>query len=179
MSAAPRPPKNLYLIGLRATGKSTVGPMLAERLGLPFHDADVILETRAGHAIRDIFAAEGEPHFRDLEEQVLRDLSTAGPAVIATGGGVVLREANRERLRATGTVVWLTGDVETMLARLRDDPATGERRPNLGPGGRVEIEELLRARTPLYQSCADVTIDTTGRSPETVVQAILASCSIS
>lgn len=175
-----RPPRQIvYLIGLRATGKSTVGKLLAERLGVPFHDADVVLETRAGRTIRDIFATEGEAKFRDLEQEVLRELSESGPAVVATGGGVVLREANREVMRSSGKVVWLMADIDTMLTRLRDDPATTERRPDLAAGGRAEIEQLLQSRESLYQSCADVTIDTTGRSPEAVVETILASCSIS
>lgn len=178
MSESPAP-RIVYLIGLRATGKSTVGRLLAARLGVPFHDADAVLEARSGRPIRDIFANEGEAHFRDLEELVLRDLSAAGPAIIATGGGVVLREANRERLRATGKVVWLTADIDTMLARLDADPTSAGRRPDLAGGGRAEIEGLLQARAPLYHSCADRTIDTTGRSPEAVAEDILASCSTS
>jgi shikimate kinase len=177
MSESPR--RRIYLIGLRATGKSTVGRLLAERLGVPFHDADAVLEARAGLTIRDIFAAEGEPYFRDLEEQVLRDLSATPPAIIATGGGAILREANRDCMRATGIVVWLTADVETMLTRLNGDATTAGRRPDLAGGGRAEIEALLQARSKLYHSCADLTIDTTGRSPEAVVEDILASCSIS
>jgi shikimate kinase len=170
------PPRQIvYLIGLRATGKSTVGPMLAKRLGVPFHDADLVLETRAGRSIRDIFAADGETKFRDLEQEVLSELSRSGPAVVATGGGVILREANRERMRANGQVVWLTTDVDTMCARLQTDAMTVERRPHLAAGGRAEVEELLRTRESLYRQCADVTIDTTARSPEAVVDAILAS----
>jgi shikimate kinase len=176
MSAARRV---LYLVGLRGSGKSTVGRLLAERLKIPFHDADAVLEARAGRSIRDIFAAEGEASFRDLEEQALRDLSDLGPAVVATGGGVILREANRERMRASGMLVWLTADIDTMLARMERDPHTADRRPALVAGGRDEIEELLRQRTPLYHACADLTIDTARRSPEAVVHDILASCSIS
>jgi shikimate kinase len=169
----------VYLVGLRGTGKSTVGRLLAERLGLAFHDADAVLEAKAGRSIRDIFAADGEAHFRGLEADVLRDLSRSGPAVIATGGGVVLREANRQLMQATGKTVWLTADIDTMLSRLQTDAAGAARRPDLAGGGRAEIEELLCLRTPLYQSCADLTFDTARRSPEAVVHDILASCSIS
>jgi len=176
MGEVPASRRILYLIGLRATGKTTIGRLLAEHLGVPFHDADVVLETRAGRSIRDIFAENGEVHFRELEAEVLCDLSGSGPAVIATGGGVVLREANREQMRATGKVVWLTADVDTMRVRMQTDLTTAARRPDLGGGGVAEIEELLRGRAPLYQACANLTIDTTGRSPDAVVKAILASC---
>src|SRR5262245_61412124 len=104
----------IVLIGLRGTGKTTIGQLLAKKLQLPFCDADTELEARAGRTIRDIFASAGENHFRDLEVEVLQDLLDRGPAVIATGGGVVLREKNRKLLRATSKVVWLTADIETL-----------------------------------------------------------------
>src|SRR5713101_3976970 len=78
----------LFLIGLRGSGKTTVGRLLASRLGLPFHDADDVLETKSGRSIRDLVQTDGEPAFRDLEERVLAELVARGPAVIATGGGV-------------------------------------------------------------------------------------------
>src|ERR1051326_5701426 len=119
----------IYLIGLRGTGKTTVGRLLAKLLNRPFHDADELLEQRAGRLIRDIFAAEGEAGFRDREEAILTELSAAGSSVIATGGGVVLRESNRETMRRTGVAVWLTADVDTLVQRLQSDPATMQRRP--------------------------------------------------
>jgi len=168
---------NLFLIGLRGTGKSTVGPLLAERLGLPFFDADAELEATAGRSIREIFAAEGEPPFRDLEEKLLVALLARGPAVIATGGGVVLREANRRRLSDSGRVVWLTADHATLWQRLQNDPAGGRQRPNLAGGGMSEIEELARQREPLYRSVAHLTISVVGRSPEQVASDIVTACS--
>jgi shikimate kinase len=165
----------IVLIGLRGTGKSMVGRLLAERLSLPFYDADVELEERAGQSIREIFAAEGEGHFRDLESEMLHELLQRGPAVVAAGGGVVLREANRRRLQAAGKVVWLTADAETLWQRLQNDDATWGRRPNLIAGGRAEIEELLRQRESLYRACADLSVNTTGRTPGEIVGEILAS----
>ncbi|HEV3146830.1 MAG TPA: shikimate kinase [Gemmataceae bacterium] len=169
----------IVLIGLRGTGKTTVGQLLAKKLGLPFFDADTELEAKAGRSIRDIFANEGETYFRNLEAQVLQDLLSRGPAVIATGGGVVLREENRQRLRSAGKVVWLTADVDTLGQRLRSDDATWARRPNLLTGGIVEITELSQQRDPLYRECSTLIVDTAGRSPEEIAEAILPSCTIS
>ncbi len=157
----------IFLIGLRGTGKSTIGRLLADRLGVTFVDADAELESRAGRTIREIFAADGEQAFRDLESLVLADLIAADVGVIATGGGVVLRESNRQRMRA-GRVVWLTANVDELWQRLKADPASRERRPDLTVGGRDEIAQLALARDSLYRACADHIIDTTGRTPEAV-----------
>jgi len=166
---------SIVLIGLRGTGKTTVGRLLAEKLSLPFYDADVELEARAGRSIREIFETEGETRFRDLESEILQELLQRGPAVVAAGGGVVLRESNRQRMRAAQKVVWLTADVETLWQRLQGDDATWGRRPNLIAGGRTEIEELLRQRESLYGACADLSVNTTGRTPGEIVGEILAS----
>jgi shikimate kinase len=165
----------LFLIGYRGTGKTTVARLLAQRLGWKWLDADAELEARHGRSIRAIFADEGEAGFRDKEAAVLADLCTLKGHVIASGGGVVLRPENRERLRAAGKVVWLTGDARTLWARLQQDTSTPERRPNLTQGGLAEIEELLKAREPFYAACAHFTVNTTGRSPEEVVEFILAA----
>jgi shikimate kinase len=166
-------PPTLFLIGYRGTGKTTVGRLLAEHLGWEFVDADAELEARHGTTIAEIFAAEGEAGFRDKEAAVLRDLCRRGGCVVATGGGVVLREENRTLLREAGFVAWLTADVETIARRVAADPTTAGRRPNLTVGGSVEVAELLRAREPLYRACADLEIATPGRSPESVAEAIL------
>jgi shikimate kinase len=167
------PRSSIFLIGYRATGKSTVARLLAARLGWDAVDADEVLETQHGRTIRQIFAEEGEAGFRDKEAAVLEALCQRPRLVVATGGGVILREANRGRLRATGRVIWLTADAQTIWSRLQQDPATSERRPALTVGGLAEVEELLRVREPLYRSCADLVIDTVGRSPEEVVAHIL------
>jgi shikimate kinase len=163
----------LYLIGYRGTGKTTVGQVLAERVGWTFLDADVVLEATAGKSIKEIFAAEGEVGFRDREAQNLRELSVRSQSIVATGGGIILREENRRVLKETGFVAWLTAPVDEIAARMAADPSTGDRRPNLTVGGTIEIAELLKQRESLYRDCADLEIDTNGRSPEFVVERIL------
>jgi shikimate kinase len=125
--------------------------------------------------IRQIFAEEGEAAFRDREQELLEDLCRRRQHVIATGGGVVLRDVNRERLKRAGFCVWLSADAHTIWLRLQADATTAERRPPLTVGGRDEVEQLLRIRTPLYRVCADLTVDTVGRSPADITDEIVRS----
>lgn len=171
----PRLPPRIFLIGYRGTGKSTVARLLAARLGWDWLDADAVLEARHGRTIRQIFAEEGEAGFRAKEAAMLEELCRHERHVIATGGGVVLRPENRRLLTESGAVVWLTADPQTLWDRLRQDATTAERRPDLAQGGRAEVEELLRAREPLYAACAHQTVNTASRSPAEVVEAILST----
>ena len=168
-------PGNLILlVGPRGSGKSTVGPALARALGWAFADADELVEAAAGRSIADVFRAEGEPGFRDRESAALAELCAKPDHVVATGGGVVLREANRDLLNRSGFVVWLTVTPELALARMTADPTTAARRPNLtAAGGLPELRELIAAREPLYRAVADFTCDTAGRSPAEAAAAIL------
>ncbi len=163
----------IFLIGYRCTGKTTVARLLAEKLGWEWVDADEVLETRYGVTIRQIFAAEGEVGFRDKEEKVFAELCQLRRHVIATGGGIILRETNRERMRSTGKVVWLWANAETIWQRLQVDPSTAERRPPLTVGGLAEIEETLRIRDPMYRGCADFMVPTSDHTPEDVVEVIM------
>jgi shikimate kinase len=166
----------VFLIGYRGTGKSTVAALLAERLGWAWLDADAYLEAQAGCSIRAIFEKEGEAGFRVREEAALAELCRLENVVLATGGGIVIRPANRRLLKASGFVVWLTADAETIWQRLQGDAATRERRPDLtAQGGLEEIRALLAERQPWYRECAHLTVDTAGRSPEDVAEAILAA----
>jgi shikimate kinase len=165
---------SIALIGFRGAGKTTVAAVLARRLGWDWIDADVEIERRAGKSIADIFADSGEPAFRELEAAVVADLCRRDRAVLALGGGAVLRDDNRRAIRGCGAVVWLRASVEAIARRIAADPATSARRPNLtAAGGREEIERLLEVRTPSYQACATLEVDTEDKSPVEISEEIL------
>lgn len=165
--------ERVFLIGYRGCGKSTVARLLAERLGWEVVDSDDEIEREAGKAITAIFADEGEPAFRDLEERVVASLCGRKRTVVALGGGAVLREATRERLAAAGPVVWLTAPAETLAARIAGDDASASRRPSLtGLSGLEEVERVLAAREPIYRECATVAVDVDGRPPEAIAAEI-------
>src|SRR5262245_42715742 len=131
-------PPNIILIGSRCTGKTTVGRLLANRLGWTFADADELVEATAAKSIAEIFASEGEPSFRDRESAALAELCARPNCVIATGGGAPLREQNRQLLNSGGFVAWLTASPEAIWERLQTDPTTAARRPNLTSTGGLE-----------------------------------------
>lgn len=161
---------SVYLVGLPGSGKSTVGRQLARRLGLPFFDADQVIEQRVGCSIRSYFDQMGEPAFRDIEVTVIDELTASGPRVVSTGGGAVLRPENRERLRARGQVVYLRSTPEEVFRRLKHD----RNRPLLqvdDPLGRVR--DLHSVRHPLYSQIAHFTIDTGRPSVATLVNMIV------
>lgn len=166
---------NVFLIGYRGTGKTTIAELLADRLQCNWADADPLIEARAGKSIRQIFLEQGEPAFRDAETAVVLELAARKGAVLALGGGAILRPENREAIRASGKVVWLKADPQTIFERVQADTLTPERRPNLtATGGLDEICQLLESRTPCYEQSADVAIETTGKAPEQIVHEILA-----
>ncbi len=165
---------NVFLIGYRGSGKTTVAAALAQRLGWPWLDADAELERRTGKTIKQIFAEQGEPVFRDLESDILANLVRLDRHIVALGGGVVLREANRRLLAGRGKIVWLQASPEMLQARICGDATTAERRPNLtGQGGLAEIRTLLAERTPIYASCADLTVDAESRPADEIAGQII------
>ena len=167
---------NVFLIGYRGSGKTTVARRLGELLGWPSVDADIELEQRAGKSIKDIFAAGGEPAFRELEARVVADLASRDQHVVALGGGAILSEVNRKAIAGRGTVIWLQASPETLFARINADPDTEERRPNLtAQGGVGEIRALLEQRTPQYKACANLTVDVNRLDPDEIARQILAS----
>jgi shikimate kinase len=169
----------LTLIGYRATGKTTLARLLAERLAWNWIDADVEIERRAGKPITQIFADEGEAAFRDLESAVIADLCRRDRWVLAAGGGAPLRPENRRVLGAGGPVVWLTARPETILARMTADATTPARRPPLTAKTPLEeIVEVLAAREPIYRAAADCVVDTEGKTPEELVEEIIVNCNL-
>ena len=147
---------NLFLVGLPGAGKSTLGRQLARRLAKIFVDADSELEQRLGVSIPTIFEIEGEASFRDREESVLADLVARTGIVLATGGGVVLRPANRERLKANGTVVYLCAEPAMLFERVHKS----RNRPLLNTSDKLaRLEQLFHDRDTLYREVADVLLE--------------------
>ena len=166
--------KNILLIGYRATGKTTLARLLADKLGWKWIDADVEIERRAGKSIAQIFAQEGEPAFRDLEAQVVADLAGVQRIVVATGGGAPMRPENRQAM-LQGKIVYLTALPETIHRRMTGDATTSARRPNLTDKDPLaEILQLLALRQPIYRELAHIEVDTEGKTPEQIAEEILA-----
>lgn len=154
----------VVLVGFMGSGKSSVGREVARRFGAPFVDVDERIEASAGCPIRDLFAREGEPAFREREKAALREVLSVKGCVIATGGGAFADEENRLLLRSYATVVYLEAGVGTILERLAEDLG----RPLLrGADRETVVRELLSRRIPAYRT-ADVTVRTDGRTVEEV-----------
>jgi shikimate kinase len=163
---------NLVLIGYRGTGKSSIGRILADRLGKELVSTDAAIVQRANLAIPDIVTRYGWDHFRDLESQVCRELAGKDGLIIDTGGGAILRPENVACLKAGGVVFWLTAEVGTIVARIGGDT----QRPSLTgtKSFTEEIEEVLRERVPKYEAAADHRIATDGRTLVELADEILA-----
>ena len=167
--------KNIALIGYRATGKTTVAKELASRLpGWNWVDADVEIERAAGKTIAQIFQQSGESGFRDLESTVTAELLLRPQTIIATGGGVVIRPENRERLKQTAFVVWLQASAETIYNRMYSDETTATRRPALTDNGPFEeIVKMLNMRKLWYEQTANVSVDTDALTAEQIADWIV------
>ncbi len=160
----------ICLVGPMGAGKSTIGKKLASRLGMDFVDCDDEIEARTGTTISIIFDIEGEPGFRDREQKILADLIARTNTIIATGGGCVIREANRIHLGSADAVIYLCTDVAEQLQRTNKS----RHRPLLDtPDRESRLTEIALIREPLYEEVATVTIHSHGRKATTVVQEIL------
>ncbi|MBA5874386.1 MAG: AAA family ATPase [Nitrospira sp. CR1.2] len=162
---------NLVLIGYRGTGKSTVGKILARKLGRTVVSTDAEIVKRANLSVPDIVKQFGWDHFRDLESAVCRDVAAQDQLIIDTGGGAILRPENVEVLQKTGTLIWLTATVETITRRIGGDT----QRPSLTGTKSFtdEIREVLNERTPKYQAAAAHVVSTDGISSAQVADRIL------
>jgi shikimate kinase len=159
----------LILVGLPGSGKSTVGRQLARRLGLAFTDSDHVIEQRLGCSIRSFFEREGEGAFRDIEEEVISELCQKD-GVLATGGGSVLRAANRQHLREAGPVVYLRATPEQIIRRIGQDQG----RPLLQVTDPLaQLRELFEAREPLYRETAHFIVETTRPSVPALVKTVV------
>ncbi|GLI32682.1 shikimate kinase [Desulforhabdus amnigena] len=170
----------IALIGFRATGKSLVGKILAMKTHWPLVDMDKELIASLGQDIDSYVRTYGWESFREAESKLLHALAERERLVVSTGGGVIERTVNREKLKEQFFVVWLRASPETIHARLLQDPETGANRPPLTHlPMENEIEEVLRRRAPLYEEIADLILDTDDASPEELVSRIILSAASS
>jgi len=161
---------NIILIGFMGVGKSEIGRGLAARLGINYIDTDETIEKTEGRKVSEIFEKDGEPHFRDLETEVIKTLEDYDNFVISTGGGIVLREENVKMLKEIGPLVLLTAKAEVIYRRLKE----AKDRPLLEQGDKMEkIVEILDARYPAYEKAADFKVDTSNIIPEAAVEEII------
>jgi shikimate kinase len=164
-----KPLPNVYLIGPMGSGKTTIGQRVARKLGLEFLDCDQELEAQTGASVNLIFDVEGEAGFRARETRMLEKLTTRKGVLVATGGGVVLRRKNRDRLRRSGLVVYLRTSVEQQLRRLGRDRT----RPLLQtPDRRERLSRLAEERDPLYAELAHIEFPSRDGSPEAAARAL-------
>jgi shikimate kinase len=152
---------NLFLIGYRCTGKSTIGKSIAMTMDWSLVDSDILVIKEYGKSIKDIIDTEGWEAFRRMERSTLKQICTKDRQVVATGGGVVLDKANIKAMKTSGMVIWLGATAETIQKRMLQDKNTGNFRPALTDKGRMEeIEDMLLKRNPYYESASDFSIQT-------------------
>ena len=146
--------RHIFLVGMPGSGKSALGRRVALKLQTPYLDTDAYLTEITGMNTAQIYETFGETAFRDGETHLLRELITATPGIISTGGGTALREENRKLMRANGYVVLIDRPIDDILLDIR-----AEKRPLLAQKGREEIERIYEERMPIYRSVADVVLD--------------------
>ena len=163
---------NIFLVGLMGAGKTSVGRLLSKRLSMPFFDSDLVIEDKTGVTVMVIFDIEGESGFRVRESKVINELTKKRGIVLATGGGVILSEFNRNSLKNNGMVIYLHAKVAELCRRTKND----NKRPLLKNGNLHEkFEELYLLRDPMYRSVADVVVDTRNQSVSDLVSGVIRS----
>jgi shikimate kinase len=161
---------NLWLVGMMGSGKTTVGRVVAARADRPFRDVDLIVAERLGTSIPELWQRDGEATFRAIESAIIAELAAEGGAIISTGGGAILLEANRKAMRRTGTVVWLQAPARVLASRVGGSLD----RPVLGGGGETRLSELLEGRLEAYEAAAHHTVSTEDRTPGEVATEVAA-----
>jgi shikimate kinase len=163
---------NIFLVGMMGAGKTTLGRALAQRTGLEFIDTDRVLVERTGVPVATIFEIEGEDGFRRRESDVIAELAARERCIVATGGGAVLAEENRQVMRSAGTVVYLRARLESLWERTRHDTS----RPLLAtPDPRATLARILENRDPLYRDAAHLIVETGSQSAATLVNRVMAA----
>jgi shikimate kinase len=161
---------NIYLIGYRCTGKTTIGKILADRLHHDFLDMDQAVEQQTGSTISDLVQTHGWDYFRQIERKALLKTHELKNTVVSTGGGIVTDPENLDFLTTAGYTVWLDADIRTILSRLKSDPVTLSLRPSLTGKNLIdETEEVLNMRRPLYAKAAHLKIETGLHTPKEIV----------
>ncbi len=174
MNGEPMNASNLFLIGYRCTGKSSVGRLLAVRLGRSFIDTDSLVVSENGMGIREIVDSRGWEAFRRLEHMALKKACTVERRVVATGGGIVLDGDNRNLMKGNGRIIWLRASPETIKARMVQDRDSEAFRPALTSTDSIsEIEETLAKRAPLYKQAMDFLVDTDHREVDGICDLII------
>lgn len=158
MNVGGRMAANIYLIGFMGAGKSTIGKMLAQKLNRDFFDTDTLIEQKTGKTISDIFLRHGETHFRNLESETIAEIAAKNGAVVALGGGAVLRDDNWKKLKSSGVSVYLKWEVASLVTRIMEDESRPLLEPLAGKDREAEIKRLLRSRISLYEK-ADIVLD--------------------
>jgi len=162
--------KNIYLIGLMGSGKTTLGRILSKKLDKAFFDSDQVLEEKLGVNVPMIFEYEGEAGFREREKDVLKELVSKKDIVLATGGGIILSESNRNLLSKNGIVIYLKSDQRDLISRMKNDKS----RPLLKTGNiEAIIKKLCKEREPLYEAISDFEVSTKNKRIYEVVNEII------
>lgn len=165
---------HLILIGMRGSGKTTIGRLVAHSLNRQPIDIDERIASQSGETIAQIFLTRGEAAFRDLETAAIGQALSEAAAVISVGGGAILSEGNRERLRRAGFCIWLRASLQTLADRIAADPITPSQRPSLiGVPFHAELQLLLAAREPLYRQTAHAIVDADSHFPDQVCARVI------